>query len=151
MSVFRQSGKPNVTLNFLKKASQALDANSVVSIDANGYIIPATAVTTNYKGIVLQKVASTDSDYATARAVPIDVVKPGELFEMACNTTITQTMVGMLYDLADANVVDNSDDSGAIDVIEIVGIVKATYVDAANPSIALVRFNPVAEFSTTAA
>jgi len=151
MSVFRQSGKMNVSSKFLKKASTAIDLNSVVSVDANGFLIPATASTTNIKGIALEKIASTDTDYATARPIIIDVPHPGEVFEMACNTTITQTMVGMLYDLADANVVDNSDDSGAIDVIEIVGIVKATYTDAANPSIALVRFNPAPEFSVTAA
>ena len=150
MSVFRRQGKTTTSLTFLKKASQAIDLNSVVSIDADGYIIPATASTTNIKGIALEKISSTDSDYATARAIPIDIVKPGELFEMACNTALTQTMVGMLYDLADANTVDNSDDSGAIDVIEIVGIVKAAYASG-NPSIALVRFNPTPEFSVTAA
>lgn len=141
----------NVSTKFLKKASQAIDLNSVLSVDANGYLIPATAVTTNIKGISLEKISSTDTDYATARSIAIDVPKPGEVFEMACNTTITQSMVGMLYDLADANTVDNSDDSGAVDVIEIVGIVKATYSSATDPSIALVRFNPAPEFSVTAA
>lgn len=142
MVAIRKSGKPNLTGDYIKKASQAIARNSVVCLDANGFLIPATATTTNVKGIAQEAIASTDSDYATARNTTIDVPLPGDLFTMDCNTTITQAMVGNFFDLADANVVDNSDALGAIDVVELVRIEKATYTDAANPSVGVFRFNP---------
>lgn len=151
MAAYRKAGKPNISGDYLKKASTALAQNTVLAIDDDGYLIPATATTTNIKGIAQEKIASTDSDYATARNTFIDIPLPGDLFEMDCNTTITQTMVGEFYDLASAGVVDNSDESGAIDVVEIVAIKQATYTDANKPSVAIVRFNPLVLLQTTAA
>lgn len=151
MTANRNSGQPNISGQYLKKASQALALNTVLAIDDNGYLIPATATTTNIKGIAQELVASTDSDYATARPTYIDVPLPGDQFTMDCNTTLTQSMVGEFYDLASAGVVDNSDELGAIDVVEIVAIKQATYTDANNPSVAVVRFNPLVLLQTTAA
>lgn len=151
MAAYRKAGKPNLSGDYLKKASTAITQNTVLAIDDNGYLIPATATTTNIKGIAQEKIASTDSDYATARNTFIDIPLPGDLFEMDCNTTITQTMVGEFYDLASAGVVDNSDELGAVDVVEIVAIKQATYTDANNPSVAIVRFNPLVLLQTTAA
>lgn len=151
MATYRNSGKPNISGQYLKKASTAIAQNTVLAIDDDGFLIPATATTTNIKGIAQEKISATDSDYATARNTFVDVPLPGDQFEMDCNTTITQSMVGEFYDLASAGVVDNSDELGAIDVVEIVAIKKATFVDAANPSIAIVRFNPLVLLQTTAA
>lgn len=69
---------------------------------------------------------------------------------MDCNTTITQAMVGNFFDLASATVVDNSDALGAVDVVQLVRIEKATYTDAANPSYGVFRFNPVVLLQTDA-
>jgi hypothetical protein len=148
MAATRQSGKPNLTGDYIKKASTAIARNSVVSLDTNGFLVPAAAATTNVKGIAQEAIASTDSDYATARNTTIDVPLPGDLFLMDCNTTITQAMVGDFFDLADANVVDNSDALGAVDVVELVRIEKATYTSAANPSVGVFRFNPVVLLET---
>ena len=151
MAVFRKEGKDNLTSTFLKKASTAISANSVLSVEpTTGLLIPATATTNNVKGISRAKIASTDTDYTTAREILIDVPRPSEIFEMDCNTTITQAMVGDLFDLADANTVDNSDALGAIDVIEIVGIKQPTYTSATNPSVAYVRFVPSVLFGVSA-
>ena len=151
MPAIRKSGKPNINGNYLKKASTAIAQNTVLTIDATGYLIPATAVTTNIKGIAQETIATTDADYATARNTFVDIPLPGDLFTMDCNTTITQAMVGELFDLASAGVVDNSDALGAVDVVELVSIVQPTYTSAALPSIGVFRFNPVVLLSTTAA
>lgn len=76
MVAIRKSGKPNITGDYIKKASQAITRNSVVCLDANGFLIPATAVTTNVKGIAQEAIASTDTDYATARNTYVDVPLP---------------------------------------------------------------------------
>lgn len=151
MAAYRHSGTPKISNYLIKKASTAIAIGDVVTIeDATGYIIPAVAGSTQVKGVAQERIASTDTDYATARNTTVDVPLPGDLFEIACNTTITQAMVGDLFDLASAGVLDNSDALGAVDVLEIVAIKKATYVDANNPSIAIVRFNPAVLLSVSA-
>ncbi len=147
----RRKGKHNTSADYLKKASTAIAYGDVLTIEsATGHLIPATAATTNIKGIAMEAILSTDSDYATARNISVDVPLPGDLFEMACNTTITQAMVGDFFDLATAKVVDNSDALGAVDVVEIVAILQPTYTSATNPSIAIVRFNPLVLLQTSA-
>ncbi len=147
----RKSGKHNISADYLKKASTAIAVGDVLTIEsATGHLIPATASTTNIKGIAIQKVASTDSDYATARNTFVDIPLPGDLFVMACNTTITQAMVGDFFDLADSQVVDNSDTLGAVDVVELVSIVQPTYTSATSPSLGVFRFNPLVLLQTSA-
>ena len=152
MAAYRNSGKPNISGDYIKKASTAINIGDIVTLEeATGHIIPAVAGSTNVKGIALEKIASTDSDYATARNTFIEVPTPGDLFEIACNTTITQAMVGDFFDLASAGVVDNADDLGAVDVVELVAIKQPTYTSAASPSVGIFRFNPLVVFQTNAA
>lgn len=148
----RRSGKPNLSSLFLKKASTAIAQGAVLTVEAaTGHVTNGTAATTNVKGISMETIASTDSDYATARPILVDIPLPGDLFEMACNTTITQAMVGDFFDLADSQVVDNSDLLGAVDVVELVGIVQPTYTSATSPSVGLFRFNPTVVLATPVA
>lgn len=152
MAAYRNSGKPTISNAYIKKASTAIAIGDVVTVDAaTGHIIPAVAGSTNVKGIALERIASTDSDYATARNTYIDIPLPGDLFEMDCNTTITQAMVGDFFDLASAGVVDNSDLLGAVDVVELVAIKQPTYTSAASPSVGIFRFNTNVVFDTPTA
>jgi len=152
MAAYRNSGTPKISNHFIKKASTAIAIGDVVTVEAaTGHIIPAVAGSIQVKGIAQELIASTDADYATARNTYVDVPLPGDLFEMACNTTITQAMVGDFFDLASAGVVDNSDLLGAIDVVELVAIKQPTFTSAAIPSVGIFRFNPKVLFETPAA
>lgn len=150
-AIVRYSGKPNLTGDYIKKASTAIPAGTVVTIEsATGYVIPATAVTTNIAGIAQEVVSSFDTDYATARNTYLDVPLPGDLFEIECNTNITQAMVGDFFDLLNSGVVDNSDALGQVNVVELVKIKDPVFVNSNNPSVGVFRFNPVVLLSTSA-
>lgn len=150
MPAIRSTGADNITGKYLKKASTAIALNSVLTMDSTtGHLQPAVTASTNIKGIARQLVASTDADYATARPTIIDVPAPNDLYEIDCNTTITQAMCGDDFDLASATVLDNSQ-AGTVKHCQIVSIKQPTYTSAALPSIAIVRFNPDVLFQTSA-
>ncbi len=138
-SVSSKNRQPNIQVS-AKKASTAFAIESVVAIDSNGFIAPAVAASANIAGISLEKVVSTDSDYASTRAIAFDYPRPGERFVMEFNTTPTQTMVGEFFDLADADTLDNST-GGTVNHARIVGIINAT------DKIVEVEFNPAIVFS----
>lgn len=95
----RKEDKHNITY-FKKKASTAFTNGALCSIDSNGYLIPATASSTQHVGIILITVASTDSDYASATYVPVDMCRPNDLFIADVSAgTVSQTVVGEYHDL----------------------------------------------------
>ena len=74
----------------------------------SGLISPADSTSGDHVGIVLEDVASTDSDFATA-AVRIKVECPADKqceFEADVTGTLVTTSVGVTYDLSTALVVD---------------------------------------------
>lgn len=97
--IIRKSGAHNVQY-FKKKASQAFVNGALTSIDSNGYLIPANATSVNHVGTILKTVAATDSDYASATYVPVDVCRTTDLFIADVSAgTVAQTAVGAYYDL----------------------------------------------------
>lgn len=150
MVAIRYNDVDNIVGLMLKKASTAIALNSILTVDSTtGHLQPAVTASTNLAGIARELVASTDSDYATARNTFIDVPRPSDLFVMDCNTTITQAMVGDDFDLASATVVDNST-GGTVKHVKLVAIQQATYTSAASPSYGIFRINPVVVYQTSA-
>ena len=85
---------------FKKKVSTAFINGALCNVDSNGYLIPATATSINHVGVILVTVASTDSDYASATFVPVDVCRTTDLFIADVSAgTVAQTAVGAYYDL----------------------------------------------------
>lgn len=85
---------------FKKKVSTAFINGGLVSIDSNGFLIPATASSVNHVGVVLKQVLATDSDYASATYIPVDMCRPTDLFIADVSAgTVAQTAVGAYYDL----------------------------------------------------
>jgi len=77
----------------------------------SGLIATATTQSTKHVGIILQDVASTDADYATAAVkVPVEVpLEPNCEMEADVDTgTLVTTSLGVAYDLASASGVDQS-------------------------------------------
>lgn len=85
---------------FKKKVSTAFINGALCSVDSDGFLIPATATSVNHVGVILITVASSDSDYATATYVPVDMCSPTDLFIADVSAgTVAQTVVGAYYDL----------------------------------------------------
>jgi len=95
----RKNEKHNIQY-FKKKVSTAFINGGLTAVDSNGFLIPATATTVNHVGVIQVTVATTDTDYATATYVPVDVCRPTDLFVADVSAgTIAQTVVGAYYDL----------------------------------------------------
>ena len=65
-----------------KAASTAFTANTLVYFNTTGEVIPADSTSGDHVGIIMKTVASTDSDYASETRVPIDVIRPDDIFEV---------------------------------------------------------------------
>jgi len=95
----RKNGAHNI-MYFKKKVSTAFINGALTNVDSNGFLIPATATSINHVGVILKTVASTDSDYASATFVPVDVCRTVDLFVADVSAgTVAQTAVGAFYDL----------------------------------------------------
>lgn len=95
----RKNGEHNIQY-FKKKVSTAFINGALTNVDSNGFLIPATATSVNHVGVILKTVAATDSDYATATFVPVDVCRTTDLFIADVSAgTVNQTAVGAYYDL----------------------------------------------------
>lgn len=85
---------------FKKKVSTAFTNGALTSVDSNGFLIQATATSTNHVGIIMKAVTSADADYAVATYVPVDMCRPTDLFIADVSAgTVAQTVVGEYHDL----------------------------------------------------
>ena len=95
----RKTGATNIQY-FKKKVSTAFINGALCTVDTNGFLIPATASTVNHVGVILKTVAATDTDYASATFVMVDVCRTTDLFVSEVSAgTVAQTAVGAYYDL----------------------------------------------------
>jgi hypothetical protein len=119
--ITRKNGKKPHIVSLAKTTSQAFDRNSLVEF-ASGLINPADDNDVIVYGVILQEVASTDSDYATAGAKKlVEVIEAGDEVEMDCSTTLT---VGTSYGISNAYTVDQADTTN--DVFTCIRAISAT-------------------------
>lgn len=84
----------NLTDKYKKKASTVLAANTVLALDSNGDLIPATISTPRLVAITRGSVASTDADYASNIPFRVDEIKTsGEEFLMDVDDASTSGFV----------------------------------------------------------
>lgn len=146
---FRTNFKINTKMTFLLfsgksqcESFQIAASTAVAMGDAlkfsSGYVIPATAgQTVPTAGVSLGVVTSSDSDYASAKLVPVQMLTPDSIFLADVGTgTATIANVGVGYDLAAAGTVDLS--ASTHKVVTVVGVISASKV--------LVKFNSGYEF-----
>lgn len=82
MAFKRISGTPNV-MQFAKKASTAFPSGSAVTMDAaTGFFKPLVATDPSVLGVIMDTVASTDSDYASNTLKTIDQGDLGSVWEV---------------------------------------------------------------------
>lgn len=93
--------------DYVAPASTAFAFNDVVTRDANGKLAKATGTTPRSEllGLIQRDIASTDSDYASDKTVPVlEFNNPEAEFEGDVGTgTATAAMRGLMFDLKDEN------------------------------------------------
>lgn len=122
----QKSGEIDI-LPYKKAASTAFTRNDVVTKDASGYLVLATASTPRSElvGLIDRDVASTDSDYASNTMCNVTLLAgSGKEFECDVDGTLTQAMVGEQFDLNDEDSVDVT--SNAIGHVTLVRYISAS-------------------------
>ena len=119
----RISGKPRLEW-YNVAASIAISYGGLVYPDGSGNIIKADSTSGNHLGVALRAIATTDSDYTSAKKIPVDVVGEDDVFEALVTGTLTTAMVGNFYDLSDELTVNVGATSKK--VVLCVGFISAT-------------------------
>jgi len=96
----------NLTDKYKKKASTVITAKTVLALDSNGDMIPATTTTPRLVAITRASVATTDADYASNTPFRVDEIKASDEFLMDVDNAATSGFVpGVLRSLLDAGTV----------------------------------------------
>lgn len=103
----RISGVSNL-INVPKKASVAFPIGAAVTFDAaTGFIKPLVATDPSVFGVIQQKIASTDGDYASNTPVLVDQGNNQEVWEVDVTGTLAATDLGQFFKMgATADVID---------------------------------------------
>ena len=97
MSIFMLRGQPRNIQWLPKTASTAFSKNSVVGWSSNLLVNAATEIA----GVIKRDVVSTDSDYASASAVPVEVWNPLATYyaDVTAGGPATASNIGSKYDI----------------------------------------------------
>lgn len=106
--------------------STTFTAGDVVSF-SSGYLIKATSSTAalTHVGVIKKTIAATDSDYATARLVPVEVPVEKDVEWLAPVTSgLVAADVGLLVDLTDAGTINRA--ASTYDVAMVKSVITST-------------------------
>lgn len=96
----------------LKRTASTTFTKDSLCYFVSGYVSPADSTSGDHIGIVLESVASTDSDYATSGDIQIEVPMDKQCeFEATVTGTLAATSVGVAMDLSTALVVNQGGSS----------------------------------------
>lgn len=102
MAFIRDQGKTKL-MYFPKTASTALTVGQLVIL-TSGQLVGATSSSSKLAGVCRKPVVSTDSDYASATLIPVEVPIEMNVTWLADFTaTFSASQVGVACDLTDAN------------------------------------------------
>jgi hypothetical protein len=76
-----------------KKASTAITANTLLTLDSNGQLIPAVTASQFVVGAAISTVVSTDDNYATTDEIQYDAARDGDEFIMDVDDAATAGFV----------------------------------------------------------
>lgn len=115
--------------DYVAPASTAFAFGDVVTRDSSGQLAKATASTPRSEllGLIQATIASTDSDYASTKVVPVLEFHKEAEFEADVDTgTLTTAMVGKRFDLADHNGIDvTAEGQKAVEITRYISASKA--------------------------
>lgn len=110
-------------------ASTAFDLNDVVYLNSSGQLAKATSSTPRSQlvGLIQHTIESTDDDYADVKVVPVIEFHEEAEFDADVDTgTLTTSMRGLRYDLADEDGIDvTSQGQKAVEVVRYISSDKA--------------------------
>lgn len=121
----RYKGKTK-TIHLPVTPSTAFSKGALVSF-SSGKLIPATSATTalSHVGVIKKAIASTDSDYASERLVPVEVPLEKNVEWLADVTSgLTATDVGLEVDLTDSLTINRG--ASTIDAAMVRKVISAT-------------------------
>jgi hypothetical protein len=94
---------------------------------SSGYLIKATSSTAalSHVGVIRKTIAATDTDYATARKVPVEVpVEKNVIWEAPVTSGLVAADVGLLVDLTDAGTINRG--ASTYDAAQVIAVISAT-------------------------
>lgn len=106
--------------------STALTKDTLVTF-TTGLLVAATSSTAaaDIVGVIRKTIASTDSDYATARTVPVDVpVERFTVWEADYTATLAAADIGIEIDLTDAGTANRG--ATSVKAVRTVGFISTT-------------------------
>ena len=106
MAFIRKKGKTKI-MWLPVTTSTAITINYLVAF-SSGYLIAATSTTapSAIAGVLRKTIAATDSDYATARLVPVEVpVEKNVEWEADVTSALAATSVGAFFDITNGGYV----------------------------------------------
>jgi hypothetical protein len=118
--VVKKNGKKPVIKSMAKTASTALDKNSLVEL-TSGLLGASDDNDTIVYGVLLEEVASTDSDYGSTTKKQVEVIEAGDEVEIAATAALT---VGTSYGISNAYTVDQADTTN--DVFTCTAVISST-------------------------
>lgn len=125
MAFIRKAGKTK-TAYWPVTTSTAITKGAIVSL-SSGLLIAATSATTNltHIGVIKKTIASTDSDYATARLVPVEVpVEKNVEWTADFTASLVAGDIGTEADLTDSLTVNRA--ASAVDCAYIKDVISTT-------------------------
>jgi hypothetical protein len=105
------NGSKPILKRYTKTASTAFDKNSLVEF-ASGVINPSDDNDIQVFGIILEEVATTDSDYDTTASKLVQLLRPTD--EVEINWSGTVPSVGKAYGISSAYNVDQTDETNKV-------------------------------------
>lgn len=106
--------------------STAITAGSIVAWDS-GYLIAATSTTapSTHAGVLVKTIATTDSDYATARKVAVEVpIENATVWEGDVTSGLVVADRGLYQDLTNAYTVNRA--ASTYDAVQCVDVISTT-------------------------
>lgn len=125
MAIKRKSGKTKFVW-LPVTVSTALSVDSLVAF-SSGYLIAATSSTACYyiMGVIRHAIASTDSDYATARLVEVEMpVEKNVIWECDVTSGLVAADIGLFQDLTSATHINRA--ASTYDVAMCIKVLSTT-------------------------
>lgn len=125
MAFFRKKGKTK-TIWLGVTTSTVFTKGDIVS-ESSGLLIRATSATTalSHMGVIKKTILATDSDYATARLVPVEVpVEKNVEWQGDVTSGLVATDVGLEVDLTDAQNINRA--ASSVKVAMVRAVVSST-------------------------
>lgn len=122
---FRKKGKTKTI--WLPVTTSTVFTKGDIASESSGFLIRATASTTalSHIGVIKKSILATDTDYATARLVPIEVLlEKNVVWQGDVTSGLVAADVGLEVDLTDAQTINRAASSIKVAIVD--SVISAT-------------------------